>query len=85
MTEFVLSLMLAIIASAGAAGLLREEWERTRCAYLTFEATHARLVGSSAMQDARVRIEDGVRSVRGTGYCGNARERVELPRLEGSP
>lgn len=84
MTEFLLGLLFSCAAVAAACGLLRAEWDRTRCAYVTFEATHARLTGSRARQDLRVRLSEDAEEVRGEGSCGSARESVRLPRLEGS-
>jgi hypothetical protein len=85
MTEFVLSLLLCISVLAGAAGLLRSEWERTRCAYLTFEAAHARLTGTPARIDGRIRVSASADSVRAVGRCGAAREEVSFPWLDGMP
>ena len=87
MSEFLLSLLLSIIAVTATSGLLRTQWERTRCAYLTFEAVHARLVGAAVKPDLRIQLEESPAQVSGVGRCGQAREQVALPRLEeeGSP
>lgn len=82
MSEFLLSLLLSIIAVTTTSGLLRAEWDRTRCAYLTFEAVHAKLVGSYLRPNPQVRVDAGNERVRGQGICGQAHEQMELPWLE---
>lgn len=85
MTEFLVGLLLSITALVGAAGLLRSEWERTRCAYLTFEAAHMRLTGGWYKSDARVSVDSTSSGVRATGRCGTSREEVAFPWLDGAP
>jgi hypothetical protein len=83
--EFLLSLLFSLVAVTATAGLLRTEWDRTRCAYLTFEAAHARLTGAPARLSPQIQVQAGPERVRGQGRCGQAREQVELPWLEGEP
>ena len=77
--------MFALVAVTATAGLLRAEWDRTRCAYLTFEAAHARLTGAPSEPRPQIQVQAGPERVLGQGRCGQARERVELPWLEGKP
>jgi hypothetical protein len=84
MTEFSICMLFCVGLVAGAAGLFQHEWNRARCAYLVFEATHARLVGRDFGTREVNLLEDSV-SVRGEAICGNAHEAVELPRLDPAP
>ena len=84
MAEFLISLGLAVTALSGAAWVWKAEWERTRCAYLVFEKTHAELVGRSGTRAFfPMTVADRPDSVEGFGQCGpEVRERVRLPKLE---
>ena len=67
--------------------LLYSQWNRMRCAYLVFEATHARLVHTrwtrpSFTGSARVYFEENETEVSGRAKCGAASETVTLKRLE---
>lgn len=85
MTEFLIGLLLTLATLTGAAGLFQAEWERTRCAYLTFEAAHTRLTGGWRKPDLRIQVEVNAEGVRAIGRCGKAREEVDLPWLDGAP
>jgi hypothetical protein len=85
MTDFLVGLLLSIVTLTGAAGLLRGEWERTRCAYLTFEAAHARLTGKPARWESQIQVTTSSSGVSAKGRCGKAREEVEFPWLDGIP
>ena len=81
--ELTFSAGLVALTLAGAGWVLQAEWNRGRCAYLTFETTHARLVGRRPNATARqVETEENEREVRGEGRCGKIVEKVALRRLE---
>jgi hypothetical protein len=83
LAEFSVCLFAVIATLWGTTRALRAEWERARCAYQVFEAVHARLVGSSIPRGiSGVQIQEGPSKVRGTKFCGPAREEVSLERLE---
>jgi hypothetical protein len=82
MTEFLLGLLLSILSVVAASGLLHAQWERARCAYLTYEAAHARLTGAATRLDPAIRVDEDGTAVRGYGTCDQAHEKVELPKLE---
>lgn len=85
--ELVLSSALVIVALSGAGWLLKAQWERSRCAYLVFEATHARLTGRLfVLPEAKFgRIEIGFAEdgqfIQGEASCGSGSEKVRLPKL----
>ena len=70
----------------GIAGLiLKEEWNRSKCAYLTFEATHRDLVSpwiAPATRGFSFQVEKRGHQITGTGQCGKHTEKVSLPFLE---
>ena len=82
--EFTFSMGLVLITLTGAGWLLKAYWDRTRCAYLVFETTHAQLVGRVLPRPFRLNITVGEtsRSVEGKGVCGDVHEQVILNRLE---
>src|SRR4051812_35679523 len=86
--EGLLSLSLLVLVVAGAGSLFHSAFQRTRCAYLTFEAAHHRLVSLSEESappyagPSPVRIVPTAAGVEAEGRCGRARERVRLPFLE---
>ena len=98
MIETVLALTLAAGAFAGLAGVLGDEWDRMRCAVLTFEAGHERLVKEPSASMGRVevgrdiltgigkqplvRVTENADIIQAEGQCGRARERVNFVRLE---
>jgi hypothetical protein len=82
MSEFLLGALLSITSLTATFALLKTEWNRVRCAYITFEATHSRMIGASPAPSLRVRVQTGPGGVRGVGVCGEAHEKVELPWLE---
>lgn len=80
--ELILSSALVILTLTGSGWLLKAQWERSKCAYLVFEATHARLSGRPfALSRVQVRISEDESAVRGEGVCGGSVEKVVLPRL----
>ena len=85
LSEFLLALLFSFTTLGVTAGLLHTQWQRARCAYLTFEAVHARLSGSYFREDSELRIEESPWNVRGEGNCGSAREQLQLFRLDGAP
>jgi hypothetical protein len=82
--ELALTATTVTLVLAGAAWLVRAEWKRGQCAYVVFERTHARLTGRPPLARASVAVrlaeDDG--GVTGEADCGEARERVRLPKLE---
>lgn len=82
MPEFLLGALLSIISLTSTFALLKSEWNRVHCAYLTFEAAHARMIGAYAPPSLVVRVDTDPGGVRAQGACGAAREKVELPWLE---
>jgi hypothetical protein len=80
------------IFSAGfigiAGSILKEEWDRSKCAYLTFEGTHHYLVSGLINLPVNLghgflfQVEDLGDQILGIGQCGNHIEKVRLPRLE---
>ena len=81
--EFVASVGVALALLAGAGMLFHEEWQRTRCAYAVFEKAHAALIGGlSFASTVPVSLTRGETFVEGQARCGQANERVRLPRLE---
>jgi len=81
-TEFLVGITLSILSVTATFALLNAEWNRTQCAYLTFEAAHARMIGLPRRPSLRIQVEENSAGVRGQGSCGDAREQVELPWLE---
>lgn len=78
---------VAALAAAiwGSAWVWKTHWQRARCAYLVFELTHARLVGSPFRPPRagfRYRTFEDSESVSGEGVCGKVKERVRLGKLE---
>jgi hypothetical protein len=82
MPEFLLGALLSVLSLTATFGLLKAEWNRMHCAYLTFEAAHARMIGANASPSLSIRVETAPEGVRAQGVCGAAREKVELPWLE---
>ncbi|MEO5968903.1 MAG: hypothetical protein ABIQ95_03175 [Bdellovibrionia bacterium] len=86
----------SIVGTAGF--ILKQEWDRSKCAYLVFEYTHNYLVHPdtvvaeipfsksslrrSGMSDFAFHIEAHSHQIIGTGQCGNHIEKVRLPMLE---
>jgi hypothetical protein len=71
------------LALAGATLLLQAAWNRAKCSYLVFETAHARLVGAVPPRSLlRISVEETPDGVRAEALCGQARERIALPRLE---
>ena len=81
--EFTVSAAMLALVISGSGWLLRVEWERSRCAFLVFEKTHARLTGTNPPRtQVRIIIREKPDSVEGEGKCGNSIEHVEFDRLE---
>jgi hypothetical protein len=81
--EFIFSSALVMLAIGGSGWLFKAEWQRAKCAYIVFEKTHAKIVGSADPEPQELvffsESEDGL---SGESTCGQARERVSLPKLE---
>jgi hypothetical protein len=83
LVEFMVSATVASLVVAGTGWLLRAQWERGRCAYLVFEATHARRAGMPAPAGVRrVRLRSDELRTTGEARCQDALEQVTLPGLE---
>lgn len=96
--EFLLELPLLLAIFAGASALFRAGFQRTQCAYLTFEAAHRELTFEAASPAAfgrttwitgilarppkEVHLIPTADGVEAIGRCGKAVERVRLPYLE---
>jgi hypothetical protein len=84
--EFLLSSGLVVVVLAGAGWLLRVHWERSKCVYIVFEKTHARLNGVSrpTLQGPPVRLTESPDHVTGEATCGPLRqpEQVRLRKLK---
>ena len=81
--EFVFSSALVVLTVAGAGFLFKAEWQRAKCAYVVFEKTHAKVVGSGdPVPGVPVTFEETEDGVSGSALCGRAQERVSLPKLE---
>ena len=83
LVEFCVSAAMLALVLLAAAGLLRTEWDRGRCAHLVFESTHARLTQKAGpASQIPVTLRDTPRGVHGEARCGQARESVDLSRLD---
>ena len=83
LTEFIASIGLVVLAILGSASLFQAEWHRAQCAYLVFETTHAQLTGRKPpFSQVHVQILESDNDFTGEARCGQARERVSLPKLE---
>jgi hypothetical protein len=80
--EMAISFAVITITLTGASWVLKAEWNRFQCAYLTFEAVHAKMTGSFQRIHPKTTVVDNGNSVIGLGVCGGVREQVELPYLE---
>jgi len=85
LTELLGSKALIILTIAGAAEIFYGEWQKSKCAILVFEKTHAQLTFSHdpyPWTRQRVAIKDLGTSLQGEALCGSSREIVSLPKLE---
>ncbi|MBC7691582.1 MAG: hypothetical protein H7222_07415 [Methylotenera sp.] len=85
LVEMLFALGLLLSFSVGASSVFKAKWNRTQCAYQTFEKTRAALnqdVLSSAPWAQNIRLEDQGGSIRGEGHCGDLVETVVLEKLE---
>jgi hypothetical protein len=83
LAEFAFFSLVAAVVVGEAGLLIQAEWYRSQCAYLTFEATHARLTGRHGVRSHfDIQIVETADRIQGVGHCGNAVEKVELPVLE---
>lgn len=81
--EFVLCLVIAVLAVVAAARVFQAHWRRSQCAYFLFERTHASLVGGSSFNSRfDVKILDLDDRVLGILQCEEEIQRVEFPKLE---
>jgi hypothetical protein len=80
--ELVLSSGLVAVTVVAAGWTLYAGWERSRCAYLTFESAHLRLTGQIRLPGRRVEVEEDEDGVSAQGRCRAAVETVRLQRLE---
>jgi hypothetical protein len=86
--EFVGTLLVWLLGITWSLHSLSQIWNRSYCAYVTFEATSTRLhgrpsgVGTVWEREGKLMFEmkDGI--LRGTAICGPFRETVELPLLK---
>ncbi len=81
--EFALSSGLLLLTLVGSGWVLRAQWQRTRCAVLTFERTHAaaheRIPAWTG--SIRFRLDSSDDEMRGEGQCDSIQEKVRIPRL----
>ncbi len=85
--ELLISGSLVVLMLTGAGWVFRAQWNRAKCAFLVFEHTHARLVGSVSLQrpaSYRISILDGPTDVIGEAQCKDAHEKVVFKKLENS-
>jgi hypothetical protein len=91
MIELLFTIPMIVLTLTGAGWFLKVEWDQGRCAYITFEKTHAQLTGSSPLSGAnlsasayggRVQIQVSPESVQGSADCGSSTEQVGLPQLD---
>lgn len=83
--ELVVSAALISLTLIGSGWLLKAQWNRGRCAYLVFETAHARLTGrleKGRPASVRIQVSESAEAVESLGECGQAREKITLPRLE---
>lgn len=83
MIEFFFSTTLVVLVLSGTGWVLKAEWDRSRCAYLVFEATHAKRTRSLTPRlSTWVRFDEDSELITGERICRNASEKVSLPKLE---
>jgi hypothetical protein len=82
LTELLISSALILVTLSGAGWVLRAQWDRTRCAYLAFEKTRAKLQGSEVAWSAQIRFRENADSLETQVTCGGATEKVSLKKLE---
>lgn len=96
LVEFVFFSLFSSIFVGFAGFILKEEWNRSKCAYLTFEKTHHDLLGSSLSEEGEVfsllkggggpsfsfQIEEHGQEIVGIGLCRGHQEKIRLPLLE---
>lgn len=83
LTEFAFLASITAAILSLAAMLLYRHWERSACAYLVFEATHARRASRpEPKSNIPIRVTEDSHSFYGEGVCGKWREKVQLPKLE---
>lgn len=64
--EFAISATVIAVLLSGAGWVLKAEWDRGRCAYLTFERTHSVLTDTEESPASGL-IPMALRGPRGTG------------------
>ncbi len=90
MIELLFTIPMIVLTLTGAGWFLKVEWDQGRCAYITFEKTHAQLTGASPLAGpslassygGRVQVRVSSDSVQGSGDCGSSSEKVALPQLD---
>jgi hypothetical protein len=93
--ELLGSAALLILALTGGGSLFKTEWNRLKCAYLTFEIGHQKLAQESndaeSGRSVRGDYENGLVNVQIQGdgilasaQCGQSHEAVKLLNLEKS-
>ncbi len=81
--EFVFSLVIGTPFLGLVGFLIWSQWNRAKCAYLVFDAVHSQLIGQTRLHRPRfIEVGEDEISVFGIGRCGQAFERVRLPKLE---
>ncbi len=80
LVEFIGTFALMLGTSLGFGLLIDTQWNRLRCAYLTFEAAHAVRIGARLPRFARnVNVRFEGEHVRATLRCGKVEEATHLP------
>lgn len=82
--EFAFTLLGLSLMITYAGGLIRAQWQRSRCAYLAFENTHSQLMGSAIWtpENFKIKISQNPESFIGEANCENAHEKVELHSIQ---
>ena len=86
LVELMISFALVTVTVTGATWILQAEWNRSKCAFLVFQATRESLNGTPSPLQTTARsgvqiTESGI-EVTGEAHCGEALETVHLRKLE---
>ncbi len=84
--EFGMTAGLIVLTLAGAAWIVKAQWDRDRCAYFAFQAAHESLMGALSVGWKRetgfeVHLWEDPNNVHAEAICGDAKEAVTLAKL----
>ena len=86
LVELMVSFALVTVTVIGAGWVIQAQWNRSKCAYLVFQATREKLNGpTSVLQSlahSSIHITDAGGDVTGEALCGEAQETVHLKKLQ---